>query len=1189
MSVLVLAQIAIAASAADVCFSDDCDCPDGYAKYSEECADINECSHSGFHDCSSSATCFNTVGSFLCLCKPGHEGDGRMSGDGCKASSARDIGRDWLWFLLGLLLKWIAGGVNETMEKSFAETKVSWKGDSMYPIGSPPLLLEYVNFCDGLDNYPDSESSALELLHHQEKWLHSAMNGLQHHHGLSIHDPVADANEKCDNDLEASHPICVWLRTHNYMTTVFAPDWNNLIVESFDAASARFYLLFTSSHPTVVDLCSGIFNVELNYDEYIQEIVILRVLVNGFGQEFVDNMTNSDDSFVQSMWENLKESVETRFNNYTDENLEPEYQSLCVWDTSVDIYTLDPAIVNYCSVLSYMRADGFPGLTSQPPSLIIHDYAEVLAVNFKEGYEMYRDYIIRFLRSLGPNSELAKQFKGFKYREEHAAFHLILSTLITLNENVLNFMLSLETSPETLENRKAGVELSFCVLASAYNSMQDDILANNVQLASNMFRAGNTEELMEYIDYLPTGNQVLNCVGETICPMIQNYLDVLQDYYNEATSPHVAIVHTNIDYPVFLNQKAIEEILHISQNGAVSLPEIAEYLMEEFDNALEDRFNDLKEYFKAAAEFNLDKAEADLGYIMQSLENFNQSANRLSTEVDDQVTDLLYTTMICIGIDVAEHYVKLGLSVAEACNPFKVVFNGGAATDILDAAAEFADAVVGALEAGSLLRDGLVALRDTLYNVAVGLDKNNNFLLFLKDLVENVDTSISPDEFEDMKEYFFEHYRGYLPGVTKPELTRMSASWEIVTDEACNLLDDVDSTAGSACKTPIANNGLCWKTKIDIQTMIETYSEIYEYQFDFIETVAKYMQALTAYFAADQIGSDWTQLAQADTGEPDLLTRLQVMAGISYITYERKTWQTIEEYCDLLEYKEGGVRPRVCDGPNTDIASLTAHIPAKCNAFRDFYDVPIRFTSGDYGEVPPRETEGFLDLPKLFEGNEVSFKVPNGEWLVEHDWIPEDVKDHALFVTKFEVYLPIETETVTSVQVTALPTTHNTISHDGKSYFLAPIRERVYMYKEGKQNIPCSQTPLLPNPYTICVNDKPQDICVLTIDDQGDVFTRFPIYPSIYTLWKLKVSGYEDVHPFSTATELNIKLRLTMCSLDPRSQNEVQIPRRTTASRCCTNNDYYSPTDNACIGCPASSTSALHGYFCVKDLLPAPE
>ena len=41
------------------------------------CADINECAQ-GTDNCDDNAICINTVGSFLCRCRTGYEGDGTV-------------------------------------------------------------------------------------------------------------------------------------------------------------------------------------------------------------------------------------------------------------------------------------------------------------------------------------------------------------------------------------------------------------------------------------------------------------------------------------------------------------------------------------------------------------------------------------------------------------------------------------------------------------------------------------------------------------------------------------------------------------------------------------------------------------------------------------------------------------------------------------------------------------------------------------------------------------------------------------------------------------------------------------------------------------------------------------------------------------------------------------------------------
>ena len=45
------------------------------------CEDIDECEDSALHDCHEDAHCKNTVGSWNCTCKVGHDGNGQYCHD----------------------------------------------------------------------------------------------------------------------------------------------------------------------------------------------------------------------------------------------------------------------------------------------------------------------------------------------------------------------------------------------------------------------------------------------------------------------------------------------------------------------------------------------------------------------------------------------------------------------------------------------------------------------------------------------------------------------------------------------------------------------------------------------------------------------------------------------------------------------------------------------------------------------------------------------------------------------------------------------------------------------------------------------------------------------------------------------------------------------------------------------------
>ncbi|XP_078597688.1 signal peptide, CUB and EGF-like domain-containing protein 3 [Branchiostoma floridae x Branchiostoma japonicum] len=52
-----------------------CICNDGFGGDGLTCNDVDECSNNE-HDCDDDATCYNTPGSFDCSCNHGYDGDG---------------------------------------------------------------------------------------------------------------------------------------------------------------------------------------------------------------------------------------------------------------------------------------------------------------------------------------------------------------------------------------------------------------------------------------------------------------------------------------------------------------------------------------------------------------------------------------------------------------------------------------------------------------------------------------------------------------------------------------------------------------------------------------------------------------------------------------------------------------------------------------------------------------------------------------------------------------------------------------------------------------------------------------------------------------------------------------------------------------------------------------------------------
>ena len=181
-------------------------------------------------------------------------------------------------------------------------------------------------------------------------------------------------------------------------------------------------------------------------------------------------------------------------------------------------------------------------------------------------------------------------------------------------------------------------------------------------------------------------------------------------------------------------------------------------------------------------------------------------------------------------------------------------------------------------------------------------------------------------------------------------------------------------------------------TKIKIAKMIETYVEICKFQFEWIETLAAYMREKTGLEAVKEINSDLERISKDEGNKPveeqsEIPQILNNLATLIYVTYQIQTWQITESYCDVLEYRESGKRPAVCQGKSTDLPALLAHMPRPCDSdVVQVVDIPIK----RLGETAKRNMSS-INLIDLFSGNHVIFKVLDAHWLIQNGWIlPQD-------------------------------------------------------------------------------------------------------------------------------------------------------------------------------------------------------
>ena len=446
----------------------------------------------------------------------------------------------------------------------------------------------------------------------------------------------------------------------------------------------------------------------------------------------------------------------------------------------------------------------------------------------------------------------------------------------------------------------------------------------------------------------------------------------------------------------------------------------------------------------------------------------------------------------------------------------------------------------------------------------------------------------SADDFASIKQKFLDDYKAYDPQVEKPELSAMTGKWEEMIEGTCQVILECTTNLCAGPKAIVRRQVLCPKAKAKAQEMIATYEEIYDFQFELIESMATYMRAAVSLDAASSITGDYDALTREAKVDANAVNDLKTLTILSYISYKINIWRIVEDYCNILEYQRGGTRPSVCNGVNTEIASLASFVIPPCREVHDYREVPIA-SNGNLA---------FMSLGDLYAGKPVTFQIPDSQWLVDNGWINPGDQNAAIFVKQFVVFLPTVSPTEREVRVEAKVSGENQHSPpDGTRYVIVRVPEKkfIFYYREGHSAVCRRDSDKLTNPY----GSSLPKICPLNEDQNScqELLERTPLFPSVYSKWKVSISGYESVQVPEPASNFKLKVDTKLCFMERPSKDKgkknkfkrkkklILTKRRKTkyhGPTNCPDGHFWSGDSGVCAKCPKGSRSALHGYYCEK-------
>ena len=448
-----------------------------------------------------------------------------------------------------------------------------------------------------------------------------------------------------------------------------------------------------------------------------------------------------------------------------------------------------------------------------------------------------------------------------------------------------------------------------------------------------------------------------------------------------ASGKVIKMLNTNIDYKSFLALTEMDRILQVVENQETALQELSQWVTSEVSKTVNERFNGLRTYFTKVETFNREKANADVEFINGRLNKYKSNIETLSTELGNQVGTLIDYAIAAVSVELVEDTAQCVLAAAVLMNPVEKLFGGSSAGDYIDRMAKLADTLT---LVGEILSRGKIfnKLVNDAKDIRKRLNNNAHFLEDVRIILDGIQKGTSADDFASIKQKFLDDYKVYDPQVEKPELSAMTGKWEEMIEGTCQVILECTTNLCAGPKAIVRRQVLCPKAKAKAQEMIATYEEIYDFQFELIESMATYMRAAVSLDAASSITGDYDALTSEAEVDANAVNDLKTLTIVSYISYKINIWRIVEDYCNILEYQRGGTRPSVCNGVNTEIASLASFVIPPCREVHDYREVPIA-SKGNLA---------FMSLGDLYAGKPVTFQIPDSQWLVDNGWTTQATK-----------------------------------------------------------------------------------------------------------------------------------------------------------------------------------------------------
>ncbi|XP_068713477.1 uncharacterized protein [Montipora capricornis] len=634
-------------------------------------------------------------------------------------------------------------------------------------------------------------------------------------------------------------------------------------------------------------------------------------------------------------------------------------------------------------------------------------------------------------------------------------------------------------------------------------------------------------------------------------------------------------LHSRVNHKIMVGLQR-DTLRHIELLGTIQL----------LDDNLRASVSGISSYFSSLASYDEGIANADVAFIQGELDKYETALRNVEQSLKDQFTTAMALMQATALANLVEEAALLVVKIIENCNPLRVIFGGSEPGDIIEKAADVANAASKVVRATALF-DSLDRLQadSLLITVSfVGENSNRAQLSLIKSIVDKIRNNQAGDIGADAGK-FLQDYAGYTPQVDRSRLAHNDALWSAFKDSTCEILNGDVGIAGSIPQSIAGGMLVCENLEGTLAQFFTLRDDIFDFQFQLIDSLAKVVR-----------GNIAKRLAQNIEGQGDVLEASDLMIGFLMAQNRLQTQSSL--YCDKLEYKQLGKHVEACSTVNglfskENVDFLIAYTDhSRFDSFhRDVYIPTKPRFQGD---------TGYIDLNSLSKGESVLFKLPaDDEWLQNYQWILPG-ENAVPFVESFKIFLPhnhdntgAEQQRITSrVTIKSVAgSAVSTLAPNTSPVYILPKGHTSYvtLYEVGYTSCTANE---IENPYSLCEN-LPR-ICDKSSRQAGE-----SLLPTILSTWKFKyqISKGAKILKWDAptpATNLLIRAKLVIKMLPiTRKRSHLPKPLKISMSRdevlstngCCDEGNRYrrSLNDRICEVCPDRSTSRLRGLYCEID------